>query len=94
MVYRINQTDVSAMNSFLVDVYAIGPQGQDLHLGGGMFHAGSAAEAEHMAASEHWSKELGSRGFDIAFMTDRPDVSSKGVPLAQLGRSLPSEFYA
>lgn len=82
------------MNSFLVDVYAIGPQGQDLHLGGGMFRASSATEAEHMAANEHWSSELGSRGFDIAFMTDVPDVRSEGIPLAQLGRSLPSEFYA
>ncbi|WP_027965544.1 hypothetical protein [Halomonas halocynthiae] len=82
------------MNSFLVDVYAIGPQGQDLHLGGGIFRAGSASEAEAMAASEYGSNELSLRGFDIAFMTDVPDVGSKGVPLAQLGLSLPGEFYA
>lgn len=82
------------MKSFLVDVYAIGPQGQDMHLGGGMFRAGSATEAEGMAASEHWSNDLGNRGFDIAFMTDMPEVGSKGVPLALLGRSLPSELYA
>lgn len=82
------------MKSFLVDVYAIGPQGQDMHLGGGMFRAGSATEAEDMAASEHWSNDLASRGFDIAFMTDVPEVRSKGVPLALLGASAPGTLYA
>lgn len=60
------------MKSFLVDVYAINSQGHDMHLGGGVFHATSATEAEDMAASEHWSPDLATRGFDIGFMTDTP----------------------
>lgn len=76
------------MKSFLVDVFAIDPQGQDMHLGGGMFRAGSANEAEDMAASEHWSSDLASKGFDIAFMTDAPEIGSKGVPLAALPHTL------
>jgi hypothetical protein len=82
------------MTPFLVDVYAIDSQGQDMHLGGGIFRAGSATEAEGMAASEHWSTDLADRGFDIAFMTDAPEVASKGVPLALLGSSVARPFYA
>lgn len=76
--------NVSAMKSFLVDVFAIHSRGQEMHLGGGLFHASSATEAEGMASEEFWSAELTDRGFEIGFRTDTPERGQQMISLERL----------
>ncbi|MFO7646657.1 MULTISPECIES: hypothetical protein [Halomonas] len=62
------------MKAFLVDVFAIHSRGQEMHLGGGIFHAPSATEAESLATQEFWRTSLSDGGYDIGFQTDQPET--------------------
>lgn len=82
------------MTSFLVDVFAIHPRGQEMHLGGGLFHASSATEAENMANEEFWTEELTDRGFDIGFRTDTPERGQQVMSLERLRSAGGTALYA
>lgn len=75
------------MKPFLVDVYAVHPSGHDRHLGGGLFHATSALEAERMATEEYWQPQLNPQGFEIGFKTDMPETGQKVMSLERLRAS-------
>lgn len=82
------------MTSFLVDVFAIHPRGQEIHLGGGLFHASSAIEAEEMASEEFWAADLADRGFEIGFRTDTPESGQQVISLERLKASSPGTLHA
>nr|WP_298250170.1 hypothetical protein [uncultured Halomonas sp.] len=82
------------MQAFLVDVFAIHPRGQEQHLGGGVFHAANAGEAETLATREFWQPSLEDKGFDIGFQTDQPDAGWKVMSLESLRAFMPRQAYA
>jgi len=89
-----HQVNVSAMKSFLVDVFALHSRGQEMHLGGGLFHASSASEAEGMASEEFWIEELTDRGFEIGFRTDTPERGQQVMSLERLQAASGTALYA
>ncbi|MBF7054852.1 hypothetical protein IOC61_16250 [Halomonas sp. KAO] len=82
------------MHPFLVDVFAIHPRGQEQHLGGGIFHAASADDAEELATQEFWQSRLTDQGYDIGFRTDQPDTGWKVMSLESLQAFAPRQAYA
>ncbi|ERS88977.1 hypothetical protein [Halomonas sp. PBN3] len=82
------------MQAFLVDVYAIHPRGQEQHLGGGIFHAASAGEAEALATREFWQERLAEKGFDIGFQTDQPENGRQVLSLESLKAFMPRPAFA
>ncbi|WP_302139059.1 hypothetical protein [Halomonas alkalicola] len=82
------------MKSFLVDVFALHSRGQEMHLGGGLFHAASAIEAEAMATEEFWAADLADRGFEIGFRTDTPERGQQVMSLERLRAATAGALYA
>lgn len=82
------------MQAFLVDVFALHPRSQEQHLGGGIFHAASADEAETLATREFWHSGLEEKGYEIAFQTDQPDLGWKVMSLESLQASMPHPAQA
>ncbi|MGM0915400.1 MAG: hypothetical protein ACQEXC_13155 [Pseudomonadota bacterium] len=82
------------MQPFLVDVYAIHPRGHEQHLGGGIFHATNAGEAEELATREFWQAKLEDQGFDIGFQTDQPETGHKVMSLESLRAFMPRPAFA
>ncbi|MEQ5802785.1 hypothetical protein [Halomonas sp. H10-9-1] len=82
------------MQAFLVDVFAIHPRGQEQHLGGGIFHAANADEAETLATREFWQERLDDQGYDIGFQTDQPDTGWKVMSLESLRAFMPHPAFA
>jgi hypothetical protein len=82
------------MKSFLVDVYAIHACGQEIHLGGGLFQASNASEAENMATEEFWIDELSDKGFAIGFRTDTPERGQQMISLERLRSATAGALHA
>ncbi len=79
------------MKAFLVDVFAIHSRGQEMHLGGGIFHATSSDEAETLATHEFWHASLSDGGYDIGFQTDQPET---GWQVKSLETLMPRPAFA